>query len=70
MKPVTKSNRVIRVPAVVHLQAKIAAASEDRPLSDLAAEILTEALERRRKALDENPTLAASLASIPPYQTR
>ena len=50
MKPVTSSRRVLRVPPDVHRQVKVQAASEAKTLSDLAAEVLLEALEQRRRA--------------------
>ena len=70
MKPVTKSNRVIRVPAGVHQAAKIQAAAEDRTLADLAAEALEEALAKRRAALAADDTLRAATARPQPIQTR
>ena len=50
MKPVTSSRRVLRIPPEVHREVKTQAAAEDRTLADLAAEVLTEALELRRRA--------------------
>ncbi len=70
MKQVTQNRRVLRVPAAVHLAAKIAAASEDKTLSDLAAEVLAEALEQRRRQRPTDPALAAALATQVPTQTR
>ena len=50
----TKSpTRAIRVPAAVHLQAKIAAALEGLPLGVLAADALERELIRRRPASDK-----------------
>ncbi len=49
MKPVTQNLRVIRVPASVHLQAKILAVAEGIPLSELAGEALEAELRRRRE---------------------
>lgn len=67
MKSVTR-NRVIRVSPATHRAAKLAAAEEDRSLSDLASEALERELERRRRPTD--PALAAALASQVPTQTR
>jgi len=59
--------RVIRVPASVHLQAKILAVAEGIPLGELAGEALSVELERRRR---ERDTIAVSQATLPPMQTR
>ena len=69
MKQVTQNRRVIRVSPAAHLAAKVAAAAEDKTLEELASEILTEALERRRK-LAADDTLRAAMATIPPVATR
>ena len=66
MKPVTQNLRVIRVPASVHLQAKILAVAEGIPLSELAGEALAAELRRRR----ERDKIAVSLATTPPVATR
>lgn len=67
MKPVTQNRRVIRVPVATHRAAKLLAAEEDRPLSELAAEALERELERRRRERDK---IAVSLATTPPMATR
>ena len=69
MKQVTQNRRVIRVSPAAHLAAKVAAASESKTLEELASEILTEALERRRK-LAADDTLRAATARPQPIQTR
>ena len=69
MKDVTQNRRVIRVSPAAHLAAKVAAAAEDKTLEELASEILTEALERRRK-LAADDTLRAATARPQPIQTR
>lgn len=66
MKPVTQNLRVIRVPASVHLQAKILAVAEGIPLSELAGEALEAELRRRRER--ELRTVAS--AAAPPVATR
>ena len=66
MKPVTQNLRVIRVPASVHLQAKILAVAEGIPLSELAGEALEAELRRRRER--ELRTVAS--ATPQPVQTR
>ena len=65
--PVTQNRRVIRVPVATHRAAKLLAAEEDRPLSELAAEALERELERRRRERDK---IAVSLATTPPMATR
>ena len=70
MKPVTQNRRVLRIPPEVHLAAKVQAASEAKTLSDLAAEVLAEALERRRRQRPTDPALAAAMAIQAPHQTR
>ena len=69
MKQVTQNRRVIRVSPAAHLAAKVAAAAEDKTLEELASEILTEALDRRRKPAADD-TLRASLSQPSPIQTR
>ena len=59
--------RVIRVPASVHLQAKILAVAEGIPLGELAGEALSVELERRRRQRDK---IAVASASTLPVQTR
>ena len=66
MKPVTQNLRVIRVPASVHLQAKILAVAEGIPLSELAGEALAAELRRRR----ERDKIAVASATPQPVQTR
>ena len=70
MKPVTSSRRVLRIPPEVHREVKAQAAAEDRTLADLAAEVLSEALEQRRRQRPTDPALAAALATQVPTQTR
>ena len=67
MKQVTQNRRVLRITPEVHRQVKAQAAAEDRTLADLAAEVLTEALERRRRQRDK---IAVSMATPQPVQTR
>ena len=69
MKQVTQ-NRVLRITPELHRQVKAAAAAEDRTLTDLAAEVLAEALEARRRRRPTDPALAAAMASQAPTQTR
>ena len=59
METVTQSHRAIR------------AAAEGRPLAVMADDILAQALEKRRQAqaLEKNPALAATLATVPPHQS-
>ena len=66
MKPVTQNLRVIRVPASVHLQAKILAVAEGIPLSELAGEALEAELRRRRERELRN----VASATTPPVATR
>ena len=66
MKQVTQNLRVIRVPASVHLQAKILAVAEGIPLSELAGEALAAELRRRKDRELRN----VSQASTPPMATR
>ena len=66
MKQVTQNLRVIRVPASVHLQAKILAVAEGIPLSELAGEALEAELSRRK---DRELRNVASAPAVP-AQTR
>ena len=70
MKQVTQNRRVLRITPEVHRQVKAQAAAEDRTLADLAAEVLTEALEQRRRQRPADPALAATMAPVAPTQTR
>lgn len=70
MKQVTQNRRVLRITPEVHRQVKAQAAAEDRTLADLAAEVLAEALERRRRQRPTDPALVAAMATQVPTQTR
>lgn len=69
MKHAINPRRVLRVPAAVHLAAKVQAATENKTLEQLASEVLQEALEQRRKRATDN-TLRAAMAAPIPIQTR
>lgn len=69
MKSVSPQRRTIRVTPAVHRAVKTAAASESKTLEELASEVLTEALEQRRKLAGDD-ILRATLSRPMPSQTR